>query len=110
MSGVQQLITRVGPLRLMLQVLAVIFVFLALAVGETVHYNGWKMLPTLIVPALIPIIFFGMLLELLMSTVFLIDAEEPEKKSRFKLIVKTDLLIVAGLILFWIPVFAKLLN
>ena len=105
-----KLIERTGPLRFMLQALAIIFIFLALSVGDTIYYSGWKMLPTLIVPALIPIIFFGMLLELLMSTVFMIDAEEPDTKARFKQIIKTDVLIVAGILLFWVPVLVNLLN
>lgn len=110
MSGLSGLIARIGTLRFMLQALAVVFIFLSLSVGDKVYYSGWKIFPSLIVPALIPILFFGMLLELLMSTVFLVDAEEPEKKSRFKMIVKTDVLIIAGILVFWVPVFLKLLN
>ena len=105
-----QIIHRIGPLRFILQLLALIFIFLSLSVGDTVYYSGWKMLPSLIVPALIPIVFFGMLLELLMSTVFLIDAEEPENRSRFMTIVKIDLLLIAGLLLFWVPTLVRLLE
>jgi hypothetical protein len=68
------------------------------------------MLPTLIVPAVMPIVFFGMLLELLMSTVFMFDAEDSEQKSRFNTIVKIDVIIVAGLLLFWVPVFTRLMK
>ena len=110
MGNLSNLVGNIGPLRFMLHGLTLIFVFLSLAVGDTVHYSGWRMLPSLIVPALIPIIFFGMLLELMMSTVFMLDAEEMEKRARFRTIVKIDLLLVAGLLLFWIPVLQRLLN
>ena len=110
MGNLSLLVSNIGPLRFLLQALTLVFIFLSLAVGDTVHYAGWRMLPTLIVPALIPIFFFGMLLELMMSTVFMLDAEEAEKKSRFRLIIKIDILLVAGLLLFWIPVMLRLLN
>jgi hypothetical protein len=110
MGNLSQLISNIGPLRFMLQVLTLIFVFLSLSVGDTIYYSGWRILTTLVVPALIPIIFFGILLELLMSTVFMVDAEEPDKKARFKTIIKIDLLLVAGLLSFWVPTMLRLLN
>ena len=110
MGNLSKLVSSIGPLRFMLHALTLIFILLSLFVGDTVYYTGWRMLSSLVVPALIPIIFFGMLLELMMSTVFLIDAEEVEKKTRFKTIIKIDLLLVAGLLLFWVPVLMRLLN
>lgn len=110
MSKLSDTIASIGPLRFMLHVLAFVFIFLSLLVGDKIFYSGWEMLPTLVVPALIPIIFFGMLLELMMSTVFMVDAEEPAKKARFKTIIKIDLLLVAGLLLFWVPTLTRLLN
>jgi len=94
----------------MLQGLAIIFIFLSLFVGSKAAYSGWEMIPTLIVPALIPIIFFGMLLELMMSTIFMVDAEEAEKTARFKTIVIVDVIIVAGILLFWVPALMRLLK
>lgn len=94
----------------MLQGLAFIFIFLSQLVGTRVAYSGWELIPTLIVPALVPIVFFGMLLELMMSTVFLVDAEEADKKARFKTIIKIDVVIIAGLLLFWVPTFMRLLR
>ena len=110
MNSVTTVVSRIGPLRFMLQSLAFVFIILSQFVGARAVYSGWEMLPTLIVPALIPIIFFGMLLELLMSTVFMIDAEEPEKKARFKTIIKIDIIVVAGILLFWVPTFMQLLD
>lgn len=110
MSTITEVIGRTGPLRFMLQSLAFVFIFLSLFVGSRTVYSGWEIIPTLIVPALLPIIFFSMLLELMMSTVFMVDAEEPGKKERFKTIVKVDIAIVAGLLLFWVPTLLRLLN
>ncbi len=110
MNSFSIVVSRIGPLRFMLQSLASVFIFLSLFVGTKAAYSGWEILPTLIVPALIPIVFFGMLLELLMSTVFMVDAEEAEKKARFRAIIKIDIVIVAGILLFWVPTFMRLLN
>jgi len=110
MTTITKIIGRIGPLRFMLQSLSFVFIFLSLSVGSRTVYSGWEIVPTLIVPALIPIIFFSMLLELMMSTVFLVDAEDEEKKSRFSTIVKVDIVIIAGLLLFWVPTLVKLLK
>lgn len=110
MNSISAVVSRIGPLRFMLQSLAFVFIFLSQFVGSKAVYSGWEILPTLIVPALIPIIFFGMLLELLMSTVFMVDAEEAEKKARFRTIIKIDVLIITGILLFWVPTFMRLLN
>lgn len=45
-----------------------------------------------------------------MSTVFLVDAEDAEKKARFSTIVKIDIAIIAGLLLFWVPTLTRLLK
>lgn len=110
MNNVSAVVSRIGPLRFMLQSLAFIFIILSQFVGTKSAYSGWEILPTLVVPALIPIIFFSMLLELLMSTVFMIDAEDAAKKARFRTIIKIDVLLVAGLLLFWIPVLVRLMT
>lgn len=110
MGMVSKVVGRIGTLRFMLQCLAFIFIFLSQSVGTRMVYTGWELVPTLIVPALIPIIFFGMLLELMMSTVFMLDAEEPDKKARFRTIVKIDVVIIAGLLLFWVPTLMRMLQ
>ena len=89
MGNLSKLVSSIGPLRFMLHALTLIFILLSLFVGDTVYYTGWRMLSSLVVPALIPIIFFGMLLELMMSTVFLIDAEEFLHLIKLKLLLRT---------------------
>lgn len=110
MNMISRIVSAIGPLRLMLQVLAFIFIFLSQSVGTKMIYSGWELLPTVIVPAVIPIVFFGMLLELMMSTIFMFDAEEVAKKSRFKTIVVIDVALIAGLLLLWVPTFVRLLR
>ena len=50
-----------GPLRLMLVVSVFVLIVLAPLVGSDVYYSGWKMGPTLIAPAVVPIFFFVIL-------------------------------------------------
>ncbi|MFV1998520.1 MAG: hypothetical protein ACC641_10980 [Acidiferrobacterales bacterium] len=110
MGTFPELVGRIGPLRFMLQGLAFVFIILSQFVGSRSVYSGWEIIPTLVVPALVPIIFFGMLLELMMSTVFMVDAEDVQKKTRFKTIIKIDIAIIAGLLLFWVPALMQLLK
>lgn len=110
MSMVTKVVRRIGPLRFMLQFLAFIFIFLSQSVGTRMVYAGWEFMSTVIVPALIPLIFFGMLLELMMSTVFMLDAEEPDKKARYRTIVKIDVMLIVGLLLFWVPTLMRMLR
>ncbi len=110
MGMVTKVVRRIGLLRFLLQFLAFIFIFLSQSVGTRMVYTGWELLSTVIVPALIPIIFFGMLLELMMSTVFMFDAEELDKKARYRTIVKIDIVIIAGILLFWVPTLMRMLR
>jgi len=93
---------------------AMICFTLALAIlsrfaGDEVYYSGWKIIPTLIAPALAPILFFVIWLDVLMSWVFSIDAENVEK-SRFGRIVVTDIVLVIILTASWFGYFSRLVS
>jgi len=74
--------------------------------GETL-YSGWGMVPTLIVPAIVPILFFVIWLDVLMSWVFRIDAEG-EEKARLGRVMIFDLIMVSLLTLSWVGFFLSL--
>lgn len=77
-----------------------------LSTGET-QYSGWGMVPTLIVPAIVPILFFVIWLDVLMTWVFRIDAEGDER-VRLGRVMIFDLAMVALLTLSWIGFFLSL--
>ena len=83
-----------GPLRLMLVVSVFVLIVLAPLVGSDVYYSGWKMGPTLIAPAVVPIFFFVILFDVLMCLVSRIDKPAIERQ-RFGSIVRIELVLLA---------------
>ncbi len=75
--------------------------------GDEVHYSGWEMIPSLIVPAIVPILFFVIWLDVLMTWVFRVDAVG-EERSRLGRALVTSLSLVALLMLSWIGYFLSL--
>lgn len=95
-----------GVLRLMLAMLAIIIICFAPFAGEYAIKEGWAIVPTIIVPALVPIVFFVLWLDVLMASVFRADAVGDEvRRQRFGTIVKTDVILVTLLTLSWLPYF-----
>lgn len=72
-------------------------------------YEGWAVIPTLVFPAIVPIIFFVIWLDVLMSSVYMSDTSGDER-NKFKFIIKMDLLLVLGLVSFWANYFYSIAN
>ncbi|HIC24834.1 MAG TPA: hypothetical protein EYM68_07220 [Gammaproteobacteria bacterium] len=98
-----------GALRVMLVVSVFILIALAPLVGSDVFYSGWKMAPTLIAPALVPIFFFVILFDVLMCFVCRIDKPAIERQ-RFDSIVRIELALLVLMVAFWAPAFYRLLD
>lgn len=77
--------------------------------GDEIIVSGWKMVPTLIAPALAPIMFFVVWLDVLMSWVFKFDATEAEK-HRFNRIITIDIVMVVILTASWFGYFSRLVS
>ena len=104
---VTTLIKRIGVLRFLLVTLVAIFILASRFTGEQAAYSGWEMIPTLIVPAVAPIVFFVLLLDMMMAGVFMVDKQGDERK-RFKFIVNLDLLLTIGMLVSWVPYFISI--
>ena len=98
-----------GTLRLMLVVSVFVLIALAPLVGSDVFYSGWKMGPTLIAPAVVPIFFFVILFDMLMCLVCRIDKPAIERQ-RFESIVRVELVLLALMVVLWVPAFYRLLD
>lgn len=95
-----------GVLRVLLALLAITIIAFAPFSGEYAIKHGWAMVPTIIVPALVPIVFFVLWLDILMASVFRADAAGDEtRRQRFGMIVKADVILVSVLTLSWLPYF-----
>ena len=98
-----------GALRVILGVFTLAVVLMAPLAGGAVQKSGWRMFPTLIVPAVAPLFFFGYLLIMLMSRVFMSDAS-PRERQRLRMVIRTDAVLLALLVLAWGPFFYRLLG
>lgn len=99
-----------GVLRILLAILTVAIVVSAPFAGDHAITEGWAMVPTVIVPATVPIVFFVLWLDVLMAAVFRADAVEDEiRRERFGTIVKADIVLVSVLTLSWLPYFYSVL-
>lgn len=98
-----------GPLRTLLGLLLISLVVMRPFAGGPVRYTDWSLVPGMVVPALVPIVFFVIMLDMIMTNVFRASSEGAER-ARFARILKIE---AAGLVLLlaaWIPFFASLGN
>jgi hypothetical protein len=75
--------------------------------GGDMQYSGWAMMPTLIVPALVPLLFFILLLDALMTWVFRVDAKGSDRE-RLGRILMFDIGLVVLLVVSWAGYFIAL--
>ncbi|MFN2309805.1 MAG: hypothetical protein ABR553_08750 [Gammaproteobacteria bacterium] len=107
MSGLRQILSWMGPLRLMLAFGVLLLLVLRPAPGTPPAYSGWEMLPTLVIPALMPIFVAGLLLDALMGAVWL--AGYPDQRQKYRIAIGASLGMTLLLILWWWPYFAALI-
>ena len=98
-----------GPLRLALLGAAALCALFATAPGSRLSLEGWNLITTLVLPALAPLLLFGLLLEILMSSIQMGQAQDAERK-RWQWILGVEILFVAALIFSWMPFFQAVLG
>ena len=95
---------------MLLQAVNLAFIVAAPFSGGEVVYDSWRLVPTLVLPAIVPIIFFGTLLDVLMNWVFRTDSDDIARRKRHLNNMLVDLVLLAGLLLAWVPYFLSLGN
>lgn len=98
-----------GPLRWMLGSGAIVDMLFRPAPGTEAVYEGFDVFPTLLFPALAPIIFMLLMLDALMTRVLLNDKDSAEQ-VRMRRAVWTNLLLGLAMIVVWYPYFSFLLG
>lgn len=109
MKSIAQFVLGLGPLRIILISSVIIIMVLRPAAGTEAVYEGWAVFPSLLFPALTPILFMVLLLDAIMSRV-LMTAKVGGEKSRLQRAVWTDLVIAGLSLLVWYPYFDYLLS
>lgn len=97
-----QRLLELGPLRLVLGVLALVLAVFAPAPGIETQLQGWGLITTSVLPALGPIVFFVLLLDMLMSRVLQVDTDAAGKR-RYRTAILFDGGMALILLLSWLP-------
>jgi len=101
--------SELGELRILL-LTTTLLSLLAIPFTDTdVRMEGWGLLPDVLVPVVSFIVVFLILLDMLMSRVFMIEADEAKRK-KFNRIFLLELLMVVALVVFWTPYFIAVLS
>jgi len=108
LKKINNLLVQMKPLRVMLAILGLLVAIFAVAAGTKANYDGGiQVLQTLVLPALTPLVFLVLLLDALMNRVWLIDAKA-ENISKFRNIMRIDLIIAAFILFRWTPYFIEI--
>jgi hypothetical protein len=93
---------QIGPMRLLLLGIALLLIVLAPGGDVREAREGWALVTNVLVPALSPVVLMGLLLDALMSRVWMVDAEVPAR-SRYRRILWLNLAASGALILAFVP-------
>lgn len=104
-----QYLIDLGPLRLMLGSATIFMMALRPASGTEAVYEGWAVFPSLLFPALAPIVFMVLMLDALMSRV-LMTGKQGSDKDRLQRAMWTDLGVAGVSVLVWYSYFSYLLS
>lgn len=94
-------------MRLGLAVLALLVLVMAPRPGTPAVMEGWRMLPTLIVPTLAPLVFLVLMLDALMGRVHMTSVQGAAL-ARYRRIVTVDVLVGLLVAAWWTPYFVAL--
>ena len=95
------------PMRMALYLVAISSILLRPEIGSELEFEGWAVASSLIAPVLAPIFFMLLMLDALMTRVWLSEAEGAEA-NRLRTINRIDLVLGLLLLAFWIPFFVSL--
>lgn len=102
--GLRSFLVQLGVLRLGMIALALATVVFAPSAGMPMETSGWGLVRTVLAPVLAPIMFMLLLLDAMMSRIFMAD-QSGAGRERLRNIVLLDLTIAAGLFAYWLPYF-----
>lgn len=99
-------LSRLGPFRITLALATALLILSApFALGEA-QYHDWRILPTVVAPVFAVMLMFLLPLDMLMSWVF--ARGDPERAPRLKAVIRTEIALIAMLLLAWWPFLSAL--
>ena len=103
------LLRELGALRVMLAVLVVLIVACAPFSGGAAVHTGWRLITTVVAPALFVMTAFVLPLDVIMSLVFMADGDE-SRRRRLKRVIRIELGLLAVMLAAWAPFVTRLLS
>lgn len=103
-----QISNNFGVLRIFLAAATLVLIAFAPFAGGPVDYEFPRIVPSLVVPTLVPMLFFVILLDMLMTRVFMVETEGAVRR-RLKNILYLEGLLLLALSAAWWPFFSRLL-
>ncbi len=107
-ARIRSLASQLGPLRIMLSVLVLaLTLFPTPPDAQTGYGTGWEILTTLLAPAIVPIVYMGLLLDMLMTRIWISSAQGAERR-RLKGILIFETLLAIAMLVAWLPFFLSI--
>jgi len=100
---------RIGFLRAMLMGVSLLLALFSPFAGGHVQTSGWPLITTLVAPVSFVIFAFVLPLDMLMTRLFMSDSSGAERQ-RFRLILKSEALVLSILLVSWAPFAISLLR
>jgi len=94
---------QLGPLRLLLVVVGLATLVARPPAGTPTSLEGWDFIYTVVIPVVAPIVFVLLLLDALMSRVFMTASETADLRQRMRTILITNLLVAGVMLIAWAP-------
>lgn len=105
-ENVRNLARGVGALRLMLFGYTLITLLFTPAPGTTPIEHNWRIIPTLLIPLSIPVLWIALVMDAFMARLLMLEHKKgmPER-IRLRRLAWLDLLLALLLVLFWLSYF-----
>ncbi len=104
------ILRQLGPLRVALSTVVLLLVAIAPFSGMDTNYDNLSVIPTIVAPVLVPIVFFVLWLDVLMSKVFGSQATTEFDKKRHRLAVRVNIIAVVLLVAAWTRFYYQLIG
>ncbi|MDX1432765.1 MAG: hypothetical protein R3286_09990 [Gammaproteobacteria bacterium] len=102
-------LTRVGFLRAVMMAVVLVLVCFAPFAGGHAQTSGWPLVTTVLAPVMFVVFTFVLLLDMLMTRVFMSEHEGAER-ARLAFVLRTEALLLVVLLAAWSPLVWKLLR
>lgn len=100
---------KLGALRGMLVIILVLLIIMGPFAGGDVKITGFALFTSVVAPAFYVIMLFVIPLDMIMTRVFMGEAEG-EQRARYRFIIRVELALMALMLLAWMPFIIKLIK